>query len=354
MSVRRIGLDIGATAVRMVEVEFSNKNSAVSGRGTVVAFGQASVPRGAVQSGEVRDVASVSSAIKRAHGAGKFSTKEVQIGVAAGSVAVREMELPSLPMEDLRRSLPFQVQEVLPMSTDEALVDFFPTSERQVEGRSLLRGILVAAPKSIVSQNIMAVQSAGFRPTMVDLNAFALLRAQMTDELRGDVVALVDIGSKVTNVIIVQQGVPRLVRTLPAGGQDVTDAVSGALHVDPEEAENIKASVGMGGGSAGGEQHPAQPMIADTTRSLVESIRNTFVFYSGNNPGANIGRVVLTGGGALLPGLGQYLATSSRLSVNYGNALSRVNVSKKIAKATMAYQETRIPIAVGLAFGEAS
>jgi type IV pilus assembly protein PilM len=353
VAVRRIGLDIGATEVRLAEVEFSNKGAAASGSGTLTSFATAPLPRGAVQAGEIVDVSAVGSAIKKAVSSASFSTKEVILGVGSAGVVVREIDLPELPMNQLKTSLPFQVQEMLPMSTDEALLDFFPTAQRDGESTKLLRGILVAAPKSVVSQHILAVENSGLRPVMVDLSAFALLRSQLTDEYRGKIVAFVDIGARVTTVIIATGGLPRMVRILPNGGQDVSDAVATALHISAQEADEVKRNVGIGT-----QVHPdyqaAQEAATATSKSLVDSIRNTFVYYSGNNPGEPIDHVVITGGGSHLPGLGQFIASSSRLSVSYGNSFARVQMGKKVQRDLLSGKEAQVPLPIGLAFGEVS
>lgn len=353
MAVRRLGLDIGATEVRLAEVEFSGKGSTARGTGTLVGFATSPLPNGAVQAGEIVDVTAVGSAIKRAVAVGGFSTKEVILGVGSAGVVVREVDLPELPMDQMKSSLPFQVQEMLPMSSNEALLDFFPTAQHEKDSSKLLRGILVAAPKSTVSQHILSVENGGLRPVMVDLSAFALMRAQLTDDYLGKIVAFVDIGARVTTVIIAASGMPRMVRILPNGGQDVTDAVATALHISSREADEVKRNVGIGT-----QVHPdyqaAQEALTITSKTLVDSIRNTFVYYSGNNPGAPIVQAVITGGGSHLPGLGQFIASSSRLSVSYGNAFSRISVGKKVPRELIGGREAQLPIPIGLAFGEVS
>ena len=351
MAIKRVGLDIGATHVRLAEVEFANKGASETGNGTLVAFAQVALPRGAVQAGEVVDVTAVASAIKQVVADAAPSTKDVVIGVGSEGVIVREIELPELPMTQLRSSLPFQVQEMLPMSTSEALLDFYPTGQRGEGAQSLLRGIMVAAPKTIVSQNLLAVEGAGLRPKAVDLNGFALMRAQLTGDLLVKNVAFVDIGARVTTVVIAQSGMPRLVRTLSNGGQDATDAVAAALKIDAQEAEEIKRQTGLGQ-TANRELQPAQEAISATTRSLIESVRNTFVYYASNNPGEAIEHVVITGGGSHLSGLGQYLATASRLPVSYGNSFARVSIGKKVNADALKGQDAVVPVAVGLTFGE--
>lgn len=351
--MRRVGLDIGATSVRVAEVEYAGKSLAPQASATLSGFAQVPLPRGAVVGGDVLDVGAVGAAIKRAMSAASASTKDVVVGVGSESVIVREIEVPELPMPQLRSSLPFQVSEMLPMSPNEALLDFYPTSHRTDGSLSLLRGILVAAPKSSVSQKLLAVEGAGLRPVAVDLNAFALVRAQMSADYASRVVAFVDIGARTTNVLVAQGGQPRLVRTLSSGGNDITDAVASALHLDVQEAEDVKIGTGLGD-TGGRPVQGAQEPIMSTTRTLVDAIRNTFVYYSSNNPGDGIELVVISGGGAHLAGLGQYLASATRLPVRFGNALTRVSLGKKANPESVRGMEARVPVAIGLALGEAT
>jgi len=349
--MRRVGLDIGVTHVRAAEVELSGKSADPHARGTLTGFAQVPIPAGAVVGGDVLDVPAVTSAVKKAMAAAGTTTKDVVVGVGSESVIVREIELPELPMDQLRSSLPFQVSEMLPMSPSEALLDFYPTSHRVDGAVGLLRGILVAAPKGVVSQRLLAVEGAGLRPRAVDLNAFALVRAQTTSEFDGRVVAFVDIGARTTSVAIIQDGEPRLVRTLASGGHDTTDAISSALHVDAHKAEEIKVQTGLGNSGPQPVQGAEEP-ITTTTRALVETIRNTFVYYTSNNPGGAIELVVISGGGAHLAGLGQYLASATRLPVRYGSAFARVTPGKKVSAESLRGLEARVAVAIGLALGE--
>lgn len=353
MAIKKLGVDIGDTHVRVAEVEFSNKGAAARGRGTLTAYAQVQLPRGAVQAGEVVDVSIVGGAIKQAAHTAGVTVKEAHVGVGSANVVVREIELPSLPMAQLRSSLPFHVQETLPMSVDEVLLDFYPTGEKELETSKVLRGIMVAAPKSTVTQNLLAIEAAGLRPKMVDLGGFALLRSQLSDESMSGVVVLVDIGARLTTVVITSNGMPRLVRTLPQGGQDLTDAVAGALQIGVVEAEEVKIQMGLGGRAAPGLEAAQEP-LSQSARALIEGIRNTFVYFASSNPGEAPTHVVITGGGSLLNGLGQYLASATRLPVRYGNAFARVSLGKKVRPEAVQGLEVRAATPIGLAFGEAS
>lgn len=164
-----IGLDIGTTRVRAAEVVVSGRGA--SAQPTLVRFGEVALPPGAVRDGEVEDTGTVSAAIRRLWSDAKFGSRDVNIGVGNQRVVVRELDLPWMPLPQLRQSLPFQVQELLPMDTDEALLDYFPTGEVEGPQGRLVHGMLVAATRDTVRANVMAVEGAGLRPQLVDLSS---------------------------------------------------------------------------------------------------------------------------------------------------------------------------------------
>ncbi|MBN9325881.1 MAG: cell division FtsA domain-containing protein, partial [Cellulomonas sp.] len=148
-------------------------------------------------------------------------------------------------------------------------------------------------------------------------------------------------------------GAPRLVRCLPSGGQNVTNAVASALYVSGPDAERIKREIGIEYAPPP-EQAPAAEAITSVVRSLVEAIRNTFVYYAGNNPGAGIDVVVLSGGGSHLPGLGQYLSSASRLPVNLGDPVAPLRPGKLLNRQSLAGRESLLALPIGLAYGVAA
>ena len=103
-----IGLDIGTSGVRAAELSFGK------GQVTLEKFGQVALPEGAVRDGEVVDPDAVAAAIKQLWAHTKFSSKKVVIGVANQKVIVRQVDLPWMPADELKKSLAFQVQDFVP------------------------------------------------------------------------------------------------------------------------------------------------------------------------------------------------------------------------------------------------
>lgn len=347
-----VGLDIGTTHVRGAEVEQSKSPGGAGS--TLLRYSQVPLPLGAVRDGEVAEPETVASALRQLWQRGGFKSREVVMGIGNQRVLVRELEMPAMPMAQLRSTLPFQVQELLPVPVEDALLDYYPTSTYAGTSGPAVRGLLVAATKDTVTANTLAVESAGLRPVMVDLTAFALVRALVHGALRDDIVALVDVGARHTTVSVVAHGAPAFVRMLPTGGQDLTDVVSSTLGCSVAEAEGIKREVGVGM-SVPAERAGVAQAVAEVAQNLVEAIRNTFVYYAGTHPGAGATKIVVSGGGAQLPGLGQYLASASRMPVFLGEPLSNFKFAKSAPdQSTRATFAQECSVAAGLALGAAA
>lgn len=347
MATSVIGLDIGTTRVRAVELQHGRSGP------VVLRYAEVPIPLGAVRDGEVADPNAVAIALRQLWAHGKFSHRDVVMGVGNQRVMVRSLSLPWMPMTQLRAALPFQVQDTLPVAVEDAVLDYFPTGESNGPEGRMLHGLLVAATRDTVQANLGAAETAGLRPIMVDLNAFALMRVHMLGSLADRTVALVDIGGATTNVVIAEHGVPRLVRTLPTGGQYVTDAIAAALKLSASEAEAIKRQVGVGF-AVPPELEAAAEVVNHVTQNMVESIRNTLVYYASGNPGRAADLVVLTGGGAYLNGLGQYLSSATRMSVVVADLFASVGVAKSAALAPFQGVESTLAVSLGLALAVAA
>jgi type IV pilus assembly protein PilM len=348
-----VGLDIGTSGVRAAELTWGK------GAAKLERFGQVALPVGAVRNGEVVDTEAVTAAITQLWSQAKFSTKKVVVGVANQKVVVRQVELPWLPMEELRKSLAFQVQDFIPMPVEQAILDFHPLGEFTNDaGARQLRVLLVAAARDMVDSSLRAIDGAGLQPTMVDLTPFAVLRALMGAEQGFTAVqaeALVDVGASVTNIIVHQGGVPRFVRILLMGGGDITEALAERLGVPSEQAESVKQSTGLSPLFAAADSSPASRALESSGSAFVEEVRSSLDYYLAQPGAVRVDRVVLSGGGSLLGGLVDRLTTATRLPVELARPLSVLKLGKTgLTDEQLEYVEPMVAVPVGLAMGLAS
>ena len=348
-----MGLDIGTTAVRAAEL------SVGGGTATLHKFGQVALPPGAVRDGEIVNPDAVTVAVRQLWQTVKFSSKNVVLGVANQRVVVRQVDLPWMPDKELRKSLPFQVGDLIPMPVDEAVLDIHPLEEVVAEdGRRLLRVMLVAAGKEMVRVAVDAVTKAGLHPVAVDLTPFAVLRSLGGGGgvmgLDTESEAIIDVGAHVTNIIVHRNAVPQFVRVLLLGGDDLTDQIAERLGVDAATAEGTKATLSLAADPAHADSHPAQRALEAGAGQWVDEVRQSLEYHV-SQTGIRIRRIVLTGGGSQLGGLAQRLATSCRLPVVVASPLAGLQVGRTgLEPEQLASVQARMAVPVGLALGRAS
>ncbi|MDP9416619.1 MAG: pilus assembly protein PilM [Actinomycetota bacterium] len=349
-----MGLDIGTTSVRAAELGLGKHGV------TLTRFGQVALPPGAVRGGEVVDVAAVTAALRQLWSQARFTTRRVVLGVANQKVVVRQVDLPAMPLDELRASLPYHVQDHVPMAVEHALLDFHPLEEVTNDaGARMLRVLLVAAARGMVDLALDAVTEAGLRPVMVDLTSFALLRAQTIGDCLGlsdGAEALVDVGAEVTNIVVHSAGIPRFVRILMLGGAELTKSLAERLGVPLDEAEALKQSTGL---VTAPEQvlqvDPAARVLQRSCGDFVEEVRGSLQYYLAQPGSAPVTRIVLSGGGGQLLGLAERLSASTRMPVEVLSPLRHLEIGKTgLVPEQLSYIEPLAAVPVGLALGVAA
>ena len=337
-----VGLDIGSTSIRAVEATLGKDRPVVNN------FGQALLPPGAVVGGVVKDEKAVSGTLRRLWAAQAFASKDVVLGVTHQQVIVREIDVANLPPRELRQALPFLVRDALPLPVEQALIDFYPL-EKADSKKDTVHGLVIAAPREAVVDTVHAVENAGLRVAQVDLACFAALRAAA--HLAGDTEALLDIGANGTTIIVHTDGTPKIVRTVPRGGADITKVMAERLAISEEEAETVKCRAGLDVEDA----PETAEVINDALRPLVTEIRSSFNYFASAHPDAPaIKRVALVGGASLLAGLPAALTEHLGIPAFLSDPLQRVNDTRKGGRHdVLARYRSSAAVSIGLTLGAA-
>lgn len=321
MAEHYVGLDIGSFAVRAAEI------SGEPGSWTLHRFAQLTLPPGAVVDGEIVDSLAVTEAIKALWARGDFKSKKVSVGIANRWVKVRQAEVPALSPEEVRTSLRYEAQEVIPFAEEDAIVDFVVQDRfAGPEGGEFLRILVVAAQRQMVSMCLETVRKAGLTPAHVDLTPFALVRALVPAGQPGISESIVSVGAGLTNVVVHTGGVPRLVRMTPRAGAAVTENLTRALGVDTERAEALKRGAAVA--VADPQTAQAADVIANELNPLVQEIQGSLDYFTAQNDDVELRRVLLTGAGAKMAGLRARLATELRVPVEMASPLEYLKLGK--------------------------
>jgi type IV pilus assembly protein PilM len=234
------------------------------------------------------------------------------------------------------------------LPVERSLLDFYPTGAGETD--ETISGLLIAAPKEAVITAVEAVERAGLHVALVDLASFALLRAASRLDKR--VEAIVDIGAQITSVIVHDDGDPLIVRTVPRGSAEITERLATTLKIDVREAEALKCRTGVvedAGSDAAAAK--ASGVIREAVRPLVNEIRSSFAYLNTGDRQTRVARLLVSGGGALLPGLVDLLANQLNVATDFADPTMRMRAGRQ--DALPGFDEFRLSAAVpiGLTLG---
>lgn len=310
----RVGLEITEESVRAVEVTRGR-------RSTVVACGEVPLPSGAAKDSEIIDADAVALALRALWAQAGITSRNVVVAIGNRRILVREHSAPVMPMATLREALPYQVQDLLPVPVDQAVLDFYAIGEANGQ----LHGLLVAAVSEQIEQIVDTLKKAKLHTDAVDLAPFGLARVARVVAPGAETVAMVHIGEHTTFVVVASNGMPRFVRIIPAEVASAATERRAAIEVVEEQLVEVSVVADRAGRSSlrvGRAEAPVRPTAEAVPQSergvadLVNRIRSTLAFYS-QRPGATpLSMVKLSGAGAADPAITAALYSSLGIAVD--------------------------------------
>jgi len=318
MAYQSIGLDIGTSAVRAVELTIEEGRPP-----RLENFGQVGLQPGCVVAGEVRDREHLAEALQRLWREAHFSHRQVRVGVAGLRAIIREIDMPLMPPSELDSAVRYKADEVIPFSMDETVLSSKVIAQvTSPEGPPMLRVLVGAAHAETIASIVAAIQMAGLELISIDLQTAALARA-LFDPRYSSPEAIVSVGAGLTMIVVHHMGNLQFVRTLDMGGETVTAAIAGALDIPLRDAEAAKRRLNFPG------SHDAQAAgtCERAVGELVGEIHNSIRFFSSLPGRQPVGRIQLTGGGTRAPGLLRMMQATAGVPVSIASPLSSVDLS---------------------------
>jgi type IV pilus assembly protein PilM len=342
MARQCIGLDIGSSSIKLVQVKAARKSFSLQN------FGIEPLPPGAIVDGAIANPGAVAESIRNLSKRIHLRGKDIALAVSGNSVIIRRLHIPAMQGPALAEQMEWEVKQNIPFARDEVIVDWEVLVPRTSDGQ--MEVVLVAAKREIVEQYVEAVKAAGLNPVIVDTDAFAMQNA--IENAMGfsdnETVAVINIGAHFSTIVIISDGKPVFHRNLAAGGDTFTEAIRHRLAVGIDGAEAYKVG---GGGSVGAAEVVPQEVhrvLAQISEQVSSEFQRTIDFYLGDAVGANLARVFLTGGSALVPQLPKAIQDRARVPVAIFDPFASIGVDAK--RFDTEYLRANAPVAT-VAFG---
>jgi type IV pilus assembly protein PilM len=308
-----VGLDIGSGLVKVAVVDHSKKQP------ELVKVAVVPLLADAIVEGEVMDPGIVAEAIQSALAAANVKTKQVVTAVGGRDVIIKKIQIERVKEQQARELMRWEAEQHVPFDMESVELDFqiLDPDDDGVE----MSVLLVAAKRELIESKLRVLTDAGLEPSMVDVDAFALHNAfeiNYPEAMRG-IVALVNIGHDVTNINILDDGVPILTRDITVGTRRFREDLQRERGISADEAQQLLQGYDR-------SAH-LDAVLEGRGEEIAVGIERAAAFLASSSRSAGAVRAIYTcGGGARIPGLSDALADRLRLSVQQANPLTNLTI----------------------------
>jgi type IV pilus assembly protein PilM len=336
-----IGLDIGSTSVRLLQLSRHGSGYRIDH------FAIEPLGEGVVVDKAVQDVEAISNAISRAVRASGTRAKNCAIAVSGSAVFTKTISLPAdLAEADIESQVQIEANQYIPYPLDEVSLDFevLGPSARNAD----LMDILLAASKSEnVESRQDAIDTAGLKAKVVDVEAFAIANAfeliRKRDGVnRNDAVGFFDIGYDLTTLLVIKGGRVIYTRDHPFGGHQLQEEIQRRYDMTAEQAAFFERN----------EEAPQdfeEEVLEPFQLNIVHQISRALQFYASSNEYSNISTIYLSGGGASLKGLAPMVQQELGMTTRVADPVTGLDFAENVAVTVLKRNANNLMIAMGLA-----
>lgn len=300
------GLDIGSQTVKFMQLEKKSNHSLVK------AYGSIATDQKIMKSGVITDIpkaAELVDTMLSKNLKGHLSTNRVVMSIPVSHVFTRVLTLPHMSKKELQSAVQLEVEQSVPLATKDLYYDYELTDNGD-EDANLVR--MVAAPRDIVNSYVDVCDMLGLDLSLVQTNikADAQLCMEYENLTSDNPYIIMDVGGDSIDVGILDRTL-RVTGTVDEGGNSLTQAIAQTLKLSPAKANEIKVNQGIG---AGTHQKKVKSAVAPILDNVISEIRRMVRFYNERvKEGSEITQIVIVGGGANMPGLGDYLTDATHI-----------------------------------------
>lgn len=311
-SAKTVGLDIGSGLIKLAVVDHG------SDRPTLTKVAITSVMADAIVEGEIMDPGVVADAVRGLLVSAGIKAKRAVVAVGGRDVIVKKIQVDRMNQADAYDVVRWEAQQYVPFDIEGVELDF---QVLDPDGTGLqMEVLLVAAKRELVETKLNLLEEAGLAGSVVDVDAFALHNAfelNYPGEQDG-ITALVNIGHEVTNVNVVQDGVPLLTRDLSVGTRKFREDLQRERGMPADEADQMLQ---------GYERTPElEACVHNRGDEIAVGVERASAFLQTSSRDAKIRRVFCSGGGARVPGLPDAVAERLRIPVELANPIQALDV----------------------------
>jgi len=323
-----IGIDIGTSAVKAVQI--------IAHQGGDLELGAWGVER--IENGNIK------AALQKLQTKVNFIGNVVTVTSVSGKgTLIRYVDMPIMPLEDLRKSFVFELDKYFPFDPQTIYMDCAILEQKPKEKKMAV--LVVAVKKEIVDERIALFKELGVSLSRVTVNSLAVANAferlgpvnVSTDKAK----AILDFGGSVSSLLVVKDLSARFTRDIFIGSHEITQQIANILGVDAQKAENLKHD------PAALQKPEVQEACEAAVSNLVAEIRLSLDYFM-TERNILIDELYLFGGGSLIAGIETIIAKQIGITVKRWDPLTDLKLSPAVAATDVKNYSTQLGAAIGL------
>ncbi|MCM8796837.1 MAG: pilus assembly protein PilM [Candidatus Omnitrophica bacterium] len=274
-----------------------------------------------------------------------FAVDTVTMGIGGLATVIRYVVFPRMSQEELNKAVKFEAQKHIPFPISETNIDTYILHPELPDNKMLV--LLAAAKKDFIIQRLKTVEEAAVKVKIIDLDSLALVNAfnfnySFSEISENKVVALLNIGAAVSNLNILENGVPCLSRDIHIAGNNITHKIMDVLSLDLKSAEAAKLN------PESIKEAKVVAAVETLLGNLAGELRTSFDFYESQSA-SFIKKIFLSGGGSYYAGLRDILANLLGMEVAVWDPFKKISFAEGLEEDKVKAVSGQLAVAVGLA-----
>lgn len=337
-----VGLDLGSSFIKVAELKRKGKGDDF----ILKKFGVAPIPSGSIVDGRIEDMKTIADAITTLFKKNKIREKNVAIATGGYSVIIKTINMARATEEELQDQIYAEAEQYIPYDIEEVNIDYQVLGESEFSPEQI-SVLLVAVKKDLVAEYIDLIDMAGLNPCIIEVDTFALqnIYERLPNISEEKISMLIDVGMSKTSLNIVRGGSSLMMRDNANGIAQIRDEIAAEAECTDEEAEIILADQKS--------DLLSTEEIREITLGIVDEwcadIYGMVSTFRSKTKDDDVELVFLTGGGALVPGFPEALASELNTSVSVLNPFEGIQTDqKKMPGTTISELAPLAAVAIGL------
>ena len=337
-----LGIDISTAAIKLLELSLSGA------RYKVESYAVAPLPQDSMVDKNITNMDVIANAIKVAIKQSGTKTKNACVAVAGSSVMTKVISMPaSLTEDEMEEQILVEADQYVPYSLDEVNLDF--EIQQQTENKSDMVDVLLAASRrENVDDRVEALENAGLKAKIVDVEAFAMEKAfslladQLPDAINNQTIAIIDVGATMSTLTVLHDGRTVYTREQGFGGRQLTEEIQRRYGLSYEEAGLAKRHGGL-------PDNYISDVLDPFKKAMIQQIARSLQFFVSSSANREVNNIVLAGGCSSIPGLEKLVEQNLGIPAYVSNPFINMALSNKVKPQSLSNDAPAMMIACGLA-----